>query len=594
MTECGYKSWNRPINLANYDNNVHGSSIAYAIESGTCHKGIWRLGGQHVFLDLLAGIALLLWSTRLVKTGIMRAFGERLRSVIARATSNRFSACLAGAGVATALQSSTGSTLLVMSFVERGFLTLAMSLAVLLGSNVGTTLVVQAMSFDVKALMPILLFVGVVMFMLSRSLVLQNVGRALIGLGLMILSLELVVGIAEPLRQSDIMTLIFERLNGQPWAALLIGVTLAWLVHSSIAVLLLVMSMAGAGVVGIPLALALTLGANVGSGLAPLGLSLAAPIEVRRALVGNLGTRLIGAVVLLPSLSLIQPWLGALEADPTRQIANFHLGFNILLVLVFLPLVSQTARMVEKLIVAPETPISARPSTVLDEADFDSPSVALVAASREVIRLAELVEIMLRESIITFEEQDDSRRKQISQLDHQVDQLQENIKLYLTRLTRTPLDKELSRKAFELILFTTNLEHVGDILDKTLLELAAKKQRLNLNFSAEGWAEIQAMHREVLAQMRLAITVFMTQDADMARRLVEAKDHIRTFERSAAESHLNRLRAGTMASIETSSLHMDIIRDLKRIVAHLTAVAYPILEAGGELSTSRLRIKDVG
>ncbi|CAM5766491.1 Na/Pi cotransporter [Labrys miyagiensis] len=552
------------------------------------------MADQHVFLNLLAGIALLLWSTRLVKTGIMRAFGEKLRGVIARATSNRFSACLAGAGVAAVLQSSTGSTLLVMSFVERGFLTLAMALAVLLGSNVGTTLVVQAMSFDLSALMPVLIAAGVALFMIGRSSGAQNIGRAMIGLGLMILSLHLVVGVAEPIRQSDIMTLIFERLNGQPWAALLIGAALAWLVHSSIAILLLVISLAGAGVVGVPLALALTLGANIGSGLAPLGLSLAAPVEVRRALIGNLGTRVAGALVLLPLLSVVQPWLAGLESDSARQIANFHVGFNLLLLAVFLPFVTQTARLLERLVAAPEAPISERPSPVLDEADFVSPSVALVAASREVIRLAELVEIMLRESIITFEEHDDSRRKQISQLDHQVDQLQENIKLYLTRLTRTPLDKSMSRKAFELILFTTNLEHVGDILDKTLLELAAKKQRLNLSFSNEGWAEIQAMHREVVAQMRLAITVFMTQDTEMARRLVEAKDHIRNFERSAAESHLNRLRAGTLASIETSSLHMDVIRDLKRIVAHLTAVAYPILEAEGVLSTSRLKMKKTG
>ncbi|MGJ4855699.1 Na/Pi cotransporter family protein [Labrys sp. KB_33_2] len=550
------------------------------------------MAGQHVFLNLLAGIALLIWSTRLVKTGIMRAFGERLRGVISRATSNRFSACLAGAGVAAALQSSTGSTLLVMSFVERGFLTLGMALAVLLGSNVGTTLVVQALSFDLSALMPVLLIAGVAAFMLGRSSVSQNVGRAMIGLGLMILSLHLVVGIAEPIRQSEIMTLIFERLNGQPWAALLIGAALAWLVHSSVAILLLVMSLTGAGVVGIPLGLALVLGANIGSGLAPLGLSLTAPIEVRRALFGNLGTRVVGAVVLLPLIGLIQPWLAQLEASGARQIANFHVGFNLLLLVVFLPFIDQTARLLERLVKAPEAPIGERPSPVLDEGDFDSPSVALVAASREVIRLAELVEIMLRESIITFEENDDSRRKQISQLDYQVDRLQENIKLYLTRLTRTPLDKDMSRKAFELILFTTNLEHVGDILDKTLLELAAKKQRLNLSFSSEGWAEIKAMHREVVAQMRLAITVFMTQDPVMARQLVVAKDHIRNFERSAAESHLNRLRAGTLASIETSSLHMDVIRDLKRIVAHLTAVAYPILEAAGELSTSRL--KDAG
>ena len=550
------------------------------------------MAAQHYLLDLLAGVALLLWATRLVKTGIMRAFGERLRRLIGAATHNRFSACLAGTGVATVLQSSTGSTLLVMSFVERGFITLGMSLAVLLGSNIGTTLVVQAMSFDIKALMPILILFGVCAFMLWRNSIVQNLGRVSIGLGLMILSLGMVVSVAEPLRQSHVVLLVFQSLQGQPLLALIIGAALAWIVHSSVAIVLLIMSLAGAGVIGIPLALALTLGANLGSGLAPLGLSLTGPIEVRRALVGNLGTRVIGAGLVLPAIALVGPWLAAIEADPARQVANFHVIFNLGLAVLFLPVVETTARLLLRLVPEPQMPVAERSLELMDDDDFSQPSVALTTASREVIRLAELVEVMLRESIVTFSETDDSRRKQISQLDHRVDQLQESIKLYLTRLTRTPLDKDMSRKAFDLILFTTNLEHVGDILDKTLLELAAKKQRLQLSFSTEGWAEIKALHRAVVDQMRLAITVFMTQDLDMARRLVEAKDKMRGFERTAAESHLNRLRAGTLASIETSSLHMDVIRDLKRIVAHLTSVAYPILEAGGELSTSRLRTKE--
>ena len=550
------------------------------------------MAAQHYLLDLLAGIALLLWATRLVKTGIMRAFGERLRRLIGRATSNRIAACLAGAGVATVLQSSTGSTLLVMSFVERGFITLAMSLAVLLGSNIGTTLVVQAMSLDLAALMPLLILSGVCAFMLGRNSVMQNIGRGAIGLGLMIQSLAMVVAVAGPLRQSNVVLLVFQSLQDQPLLALIIGAALAWIVHSSVAIVLLVMSLAGAGVIGVPLALTLTLGANVGSGLAPLGLSLAGPTEVRRALVGNLATRVIGAGLILPVIALLPPWLATIEAAPAREVANFHVAFNLFLALLFLPFVDTTARWLMRLIPEPQAPVAERSLDLLDDSDFSRPSVALGAASREVIRLAEFVEIMLRESIVTFSEGDDSRRKQISQLDHRVDRLQESIKLYLTRLTRTPLDETLSRKAFDLILFTTNLEHVGDILDKTLLELAAKKQRLQLSFSSEGWAEIQSMHQAAVEQMRLAITVFMTQDLDMARRLVEAKDKMRGFERKAAESHLNRLRAGTLASLETSSLHMDVIRDLKRIFAHLTSVAYPILEAGGEISTSRLRTKD--
>ena len=548
--------------------------------------------GEHFFLDLLGSIALLIWATRLVKSGFLDAFGERLKALVRRATASNLAACGAGAAVASVLQSSTASALLVTSFLERGYVTLATTLAVLLGANIGTTLVVQALSFDVSVLIPILVIVGVTVLTIGSTARVQNAGRAAIGLGLMILSLKLVVGAVEPLRSSSVLVLVLQQLSNQVVVAVVIAAGLAWLVHSSIAVILLTMSLAGVGLIDLRLALALAVGANIGSGLAPLGLSLRTPMEVRRALAGNLATRVIGGILVLPFLTALPPLLEMAGASPARQVANFHTAFNILLALAFFPFVAQSAKLLRKALPDPPVRIGERPLRTLDEADFDQPSIALVAATREVMRLAELVEVMLREAIETFKETNDSRLKQISGLDSKVDELQEGIKLYLTRMMRRPLDEDTRRRAFDLILFTTNLEHVGDILDKTLLELAAKKQRLAVNFSAEGWAEIEAMHREVVDQMRLAITVFMTQDVAMARRLVEAKDHIRQLEKAAAESHLMRLKAGTVASIETSSLHLDVIRDLKRIVAHLTAVAHPILEAGGELSTSRLRIKD--
>jgi phosphate:Na+ symporter len=548
--------------------------------------------GHHFLLDLLAGVALLLWATRLVKTGIMRAFGQRLRRIIAGATVNRVLACMTGAGVATALQSSTASALLVTSFLDQGFIAPAMALALLLGANIGTTIVVQVLSFDLSALAPVLLVGGVSVFLSSRRTTLRNLGRAAIGLALMAMALQIVGRVADPLRANGVLVLVLQQLALQPVLALVIGALLAWLLHSSVAVVLLIMSLAGGGVIGTGLALALTLGANVGSGIAPLALSLRAPGPARRALAANLATRMAGALAVLAFCNALAPTLARLESDPMRQVADFHTAFNIALALIFLPFVERSARLAERLLPDRQDRVGEHPLPLLDEADFDNPSVALVAASREVIRLAGFVEVMLREAIITFEERDGTRRDEISRLDSTVDDLQESIKLYLTRLTRTPLDEDTSRKAFDLILFTTNLEHVGDILDKSFLDLAAKKQRLGLSFSTEGWAEIQAIHREAVEQMRLAITVFMTQDRDMARRLVEAKDRIRGLERSAAQNHLMRLRAGTVASIETSSVHLDVIRDLKRIVAHLTAVAYPILEAGGELSTSRLRIRD--
>jgi phosphate:Na+ symporter len=255
---------------------------------------------------------------------------------------------------------------------------------------------------------------------------------------------------------------------------------------------------------------------------------------------------------------------------------------------VFLPLTGVVAQLLERLLSEPRPQPGDRRIEHLDEGSLKTPAVALSGAAREVLRTAEIVEVMLREVFLAFEPQGQERVAAIKTLDDQVDQAQEQVKLYLTRLTRGPLSDADSRRAFDLILFSTNLEHVGDIIDKNLLELAAKRKRLGATFSEEGWRELQDMHARAVEHSRLAVTVFVTRDLDMARQLVRAKDDVRAVERAATESHLRRLREGAVASMETSSLHLDILRDLKRIIAHLTDVAYPILEASGELKRSRL------
>jgi phosphate:Na+ symporter len=305
-------------------------------------------------------------------------------------------------------------------------------------------------------------------------------------------------------------------------------------------------------------------------------------------LVGNLAFRAVGAVAVLIALDWLAPLVAAIEAAPARQIANAHTLFNVAVAAVGLPLIWPFARLLERWFPDAE-PVGERRLAHLDESLIDRPQIALGQASREVMRLADMVEIMLRETILAFDERDEARRKQVKSLDEGVDRLQEEIKLYLTRLTREKLSEDEGRRAFDLILFTTNLEHIGDIIDRNLLELAAKKNRLQLGFSPEGWSEIQAFHARVVEQMRRAVTVFVTRDPAMARELVEEKDRLRLAEREAMQTHLDRLRAGKVASIETSSLHLDILRDLKRINSHITSVALPILEANGELRGSRLR-----
>ena len=547
------------------------------------------MSGHLILLHLLGGVALLLFATRMVKTGVLRAFEERFRRAIGRATANPMLACLVGVGVATALQSSSATGLLVISFAERGLIGLAPALAVMLGADIGSTLAVQVLSLKLSAIVPVLLIGGVAAFMLSSHSTVQQIGRITIGLALMIMSLGMVVSASQVLRDSQVLGIVLSRLADDHVLAVAVGMLLTWLVHSSVAVVLLIISLATIGLVSPTLAMAITLGANLGSALIPLGLAARSPVASKRVLLGNFAFRVIGATVALPLVDLAATGFALLDPDPARQVANFHSAFNLVLALAFLPLTGAAALLLHRMVPEPRPGTSRSPIRHLDDSVLDRPALALGNATREVMRLADLVETMLRESILTFQENGDKRRTEIRNLDDEVDELQEEIKLYLTRMTREPLSEEESRQAFDLILFTTNLEHVGDIIDKSLLELAAKRQRLQVSFSPAGWKEIAALHARVVNQMRLAMTVFVTRDLKMARELVQEKDRMREAERSATESHLQRLRDGTVASLETSTLHLDIIRDLKRITAHITSVAYPILEANGEMYRTRLR-----
>lgn len=540
------------------------------------------------FLALLGAVALLLWSTRLVKTGVVRAFGDDLRALLAKAAGHSVSAAGLGLVIALALQSATATALLLTSLASRGFIALAPALAVMLGADLGSSLVVQILSYDLKALVPVLLAVSVAAFMLSNSARVRQFGRIGIGLSLIILSLGMIVAATAGWRGGGTLDFVLSRLGEEPLLAVLIAAALTWLMHSSVAFVLLALALVASGVVSLQLGLYLVVGANIGSGLIALALVWRESAISRRIALGNLGFRLIGAVLALASLGLWLPSLVGLGLAPSPTLAMAHAGFNAVLLLIFLPFVGLITPLLNSLAFVDDKAQPERSVKHLDEALLTTPHLALGAASREVLRLAERVETMLGETMLTFNEADGVRLAAIRKLDDEVDDFQDAIKLYLTRLTRQPLPEADARRAFDLILFTTNLEHVGDIIDKSLLELAAKRRRNGVSFSPEGWRELNEFHARVVKQLKLAITVFMTNDPEMARELMREKDQIRSAERTAMESHLARLREGAVASIETSALHLDILRDLKRINAHLVSVAHPILEAAGELRGSRL------
>ena len=585
--------------------------------------------GHEILLNIGGGVALLIWAARMIRTGILRAYGGVLRAVLARSTSNRFKGFAVGLAAAGLLQSATATALLAMSFAGRGLIATAPALAIMLGADVGSTLVVQVLSFDLSWFSPVMLLLGVLMFLAGRSAIWRHLGRVAIGLGLMLLSLTLIVGASSGLRDSEGLQTVLMPLANDPILAVLLAALLTWLAHSSVAMVLLIVSLTAAGVVPLALGLAMVLGANIGSGLIPMAISLSDEPAARRIPLGNLLFRTAGALAalvlmmlalnrrLMPEVAgfmgggwqtglgrdvagltlgligLVMPYLARIEADPARQIANFHTLFNLAVAFVFLPLIGPMARLTEKILPTPaaDDQAAGKPRH-LDRTAIAAPTVALSCAAREVLRLADMVETMLRDVITVFARNDGRLLDELSDREDAVDALHEAIKLYLTDISREALVDEDGERFVELITFTTNLEHVGDIIDNSLLPSAQKKIKRRLEFTGEGWDELSGMHARALDQMRLAINVFISRDVAMARRLLADKERFRELEREAGERHLSRLQNGDVAAIETSSLHLDMLRDLKRIIAHVTSIAYPILDSEGELRKSRLKKQD--
>ena len=549
--------------------------------------------GNFVLLDLAGGIALLIWGLHMVQSGILRAFGADLRRFLGVALKNRFTAFLAGLGATALLQSSTATGLMTATFVGDGLVGLVPALAIMLGANVGTTLIVQLFSFDVSWLAPILLVLGVIAFKRSNVTLVRDLGRVFIGLGLMLLSLHILLGTLAPAENAPNVKALLAAMTTMPVLNVIFGAVLAWAAHSSVAVVLLVMSLSYSNFITPIVALALVVGANLGSAINPLieGGGFRNPVA-RRLPLGNLINRVVGCALVLPFLQPLAGALTSLDSNPVRMVADFHSLFNLALAAIFIIPLPVFARLLRWLL--PEPATSPDPSTpiYLDTGAIGTPSLALTCAARETLHMGDLIETMLRQTIVALMTDDRRLVADIERMDNAVDTLHEAIKLYVTKITRESLDDGESRRAMEIIDFAINLEHIGDIIDKNLMELAAKKIRNQLSFSESGAAELQAFHRRIIENFKLALSVFMSGDIKIARQLVEEKVAIREGERAAAENHFARLREGLTASVETSSLHLDILRDLKRIYSHICSVAYPILEATGELQRSRLRAAD--
>ncbi|MCS0502681.1 Na/Pi cotransporter family protein [Ancylobacter mangrovi] len=541
-------------------------------------------------VDLAGFIALLLWGTHMVQTGMQRAFGPRLKAILNHALAGRLRAFAAGLGITAILQSSTATGLMVTSFAAGGFVELVPALAVMLGANVGTTLIVQLLSFDISTVAPALILVGVLMFRRSASAPAHDLGRVLIGLGLMLLALHQLLGLLVDVEDAPSLRLLLGSIATTPLLDVLVAAGLTWAVHSSVAVVLLVMSLAAHGIVPPDAAFALVLGANLGTAINPLleGAAGASP-AARRVPMGNLVTRLVGIALALAALQPIGRFMVTLQPDTIRAVADFHTLFNLAVALVFLPLLTPLAQLLRRLL--PDEQASVDPSApiYLDPAARETPIVALGGAARETLRLVDGLETMLlgaREGLAKSERRliAETRRR-----DDVLDRLNIAIKSYLTSIDPDELSHDDHRRLNEILAFAMNLEQAGDVVDRYLLPHLSKGLKRGLLVPKDGREELVALTNRIIVNLRTAASLFMTDDPRAARLLADEKVAFRDAEARATRAHFDRLRSGVLATAQASALQLDLLRDLKLINSHIVAAAaYPVLERSGELLPSRV------
>jgi phosphate:Na+ symporter len=543
-----------------------------------------------LLLDLLAGVALLVWGTHLVRTGILSQYGGSLRRLLRRSITNRATAFLAGLGVTGLLQSSTATALIVAAFAGQGLIATAPALAVMLGADVGTSLVTLVLSFDLGFLAPILVVVGVTLFLRRQDTPVGRFGRILIGLGLILFALQWIRTAAQPVVATAGVKILFQSLTGDMWLDILVGAVFAIVVYSSLAVVLLVATFAQLGLISLPVAFGIVIGANVGSGALAMLSTLHAEPEARRVTLGNFLFKLAGTFLLaIPALLWVLPIDDVHGFSPEHQVVYFHLAFNVAMAVVFLGFTAPFARVAERLLPTPPATENQTRPRFLDASALDTPALAIGNAARETLRIADTIEEMLRGIMEVLRHNDRDLAQRLRRKDDVVDELYTAVKLYLAQVPRGALDERESRRWADIISFAINLEQVGDIIERILDDIENRKIDKGRSFSEAGMTEIVDLHSRLVANLRLATSVFLHGDRKTAQELLAQKVLIRDLERAYAASHLERLAGNTIESIETSSLHLDLISDLRRINSHFCSVAYPILEEAGVLAKTRLR-----
>ncbi|HVQ76301.1 MAG TPA: Na/Pi cotransporter family protein [Candidatus Binatia bacterium] len=529
-------------------------------------------------LSLFGGLALLLYGMRLTGEGLQRVAGGHLRHLLTATTRRPLAAVGAGALVTALIQSSSATTLMLVGFVGAGLMTFRQSLGVILGADIGTTVTVQILAFKMQGLPLFLVGTGFAVNFLARRSAVKSLGQVVLGFGFLFLGMQIILDGMAPLGEQPLTRQVLVALSDRPPLGLLIGAALSAGMASSAATIGLAISLAQQGVLDLEHILPIVLGANVGSCAVALTASWQATAEARRVAVAHVAFKVLGVALVYPFIPALADLVAQTAGDPGRQIANAHTLFNVALSAVFLPAAPLAARAIIALVPEGERGDNPFKTRYLDDRFLDQPALAIGQATREALRMGDVAQSMLRDAMIVLRTDRQELLEDVERRDDQLDYLERKIKLFLSRLGRESMSPDLARREIALITFIGNLENIGDIIDKNLMELARKKLYQARRFSGAGEAELTEFHGMITKNLERALAGFAAGDRSLAQEVLDQRPIVRARERELRTSHLERLRRGLTESLETSEIHLDVLTNLKRISSHITQLVLPILE----------------
>ncbi len=530
-------------------------------------------------ISFIGGLVLLLYGITLSGRGLEEAVGIRLRGLLAKVTQNRFMGAAFGALLTAVIQSSSATTVLLVRLTNAGILSLVQAIPILLGADIGTTFTVQLIALDIHALAPLIMAIGFLIHSGAKRKTQKSIGAAILGFGFIFFGLHIIAVSIRELPASPELSAWVIFISQWPILLFLSAAGMTALFHSSAATLGIALVLGAEGLINLEGAIPIILGANVGTCAPAVLASFKGAIEAKRVATAHTLSKLIGVLILAPLITPFAVYIASTGQTLPRQIANAHTLFNFFLLFLFLPVLTPFSRLVTRLMAAPVSSDDPRQPRYLDPKLLDSPPFALEAAMRESLRMAAVVQGMLKDVQNVFVQKNAlSIIDTIRHREEAVDRLNREIKHYLINLSAKGLSEKDSAREMTLLNFISHLENIGDIIHSNLLELGEKMLDQGVRFSDAGLSEIHLFHQTVCEDFDAVISAFESDEKEKAQRVIDQREQFHRQGQALRAAHIKRLHQGIPYAIESSAIHLDLITHFSRIKSHSTAIAHTVVE----------------